>query len=122
MKLAVIDVLQFVVMVSLRGKPLTCEKLLVRGKRVSAIAFMSMNGMLDCKTVTGTVDGDVFYNIVQSALLPCLMPFMDNCSIHHIQEIVEMIHEIVALVHSLPPYSPDYNPIEEAFSKVKSSL
>lgn len=33
-----------------------------------------------------------------------------------------MIHEVGALVHFLPPYSPDYNPIEEAFSKVKGSL
>ena len=47
---------------------------------------------------------------------------MDNCSIHHMNEIVEMIHEVRALVHFLPPYSPDYNPIEEAFSKVKSDL
>ena len=43
---------------------------------------------------------------------------MDNCSIHHIHEIVAMIHEVGALVLFLPPY----NPIEEAFSKVKASL
>ena len=117
---------------SLRGRPLVCEKLFVRGKRVSAIAFMSMNGMLDCKTVTDSVNGEVFYNFVQTSLLPHLMPFngtnphsvviMDNCSIHHIQQTVNMIHEVGALVHFLPPYSPDYNPIEEAFSKVKSTL
>ena len=117
---------------SLRGKPLVSEKLLVRGKRVSAIAFMSVNGLLDCKTVTGSVNGEVFYDFVQKALLPHLMPFdcknphsvvvMDNCSIHHVPGIVEMIQEVGALVHFLPPYSPDYNPIEEAFSKVKSIL
>ena len=117
---------------SLRGKPLISEKLLVRGKRHSAIAFMSVNGILDCKVVNGSVDGQVFYDFVQSTLLPYLMPFdgknpnsivvMDNCSIHHIQETIKMINEVGALVVFLPPYSPDYNPIEEAFSKVKSLL
>ena len=86
---------------SLRGRPLARDKLLVRGKRVSAIAFMSVSGMLGCKTVTGSVNGEVFYDFVQTALLPHLMPFdgknphsvivMDNCSIHHVSEIVKMI-------------------------------
>ena len=108
------------------------EKLLVQGKRVSAIAIMSVNGMLDCKTVIGSVNEEVFYDFVQSALLPHLMPFngvnpnsvvvLDNCSIHHIVNIVKMIEELETLVLFLPPYSPDYNPIEEAFSKVKSTL
>ncbi len=62
---------------SLRGKPLVTHKLLVRGERISAIAFMSVNGMLllDCKTVKQTVNGDVFYDFVQATLLPHLMPF-----------------------------------------------
>ena len=117
---------------NVRGKPLVTHKFLFRGERISAIAFMSVNGMLDCKTVKQTVNSDVFYDFVQSALLPHLMPFdgknphsivvLDNCSIHHIPGIVEMIQEVGALVHFLPPYSPDYNPIEKAFSKVKSNL
>ena len=48
---------------------------------------------------------------------------MDNCSIHHVAPVVQMVHEVGALVHFLPPYSPDFNPIEEeAFSKVKAQL
>ena len=47
---------------------------------------------------------------------------MDNCIIHHGDEVVKMIHEMGGLVHFLPPYSPDYAPVEEAFSKVKSEL
>ena len=80
-------------------------------------------------TVKQTVNGDVFYDFVQSTLLPHLMPFdgknphsvvvLDNCSIHHIPQIIEMLQEVGALVHFLPPYSPDYNP---AFSEVKSNL
>ena len=44
---------------------------------------------------------------------------MDNASIHHVDGIVQMIQDARALVLFLLPYSPDYNPIEEAFSKVK---
>ena len=47
---------------------------------------------------------------------------IDNCSIHHITNIVEMIQQLGTLVLFLPPYSPDYNPIKEAFSKEKSTI
>ena len=117
---------------SIRGKPLVSEKLLVRGKRMSAISSMSVHGILDCKTVTGSVDGAVFYDLVQTSLLHHLIPFdghnlhsvviLDDCSIHHVEEIVHMIQEVGALVHFLPPYSPDFNPIKEAFSKLKATL
>ena len=46
----------------------------------------------------------------------------DNCSIHHVEGIATIIQEVGCLVHYLPPYSPDYNPIESAFSKVKLEL
>jgi len=65
-------------------------------------------------------------------LLPHLLSFdgnnpqsiviMDNCSIHHIGEVVKMIEEVGAIVHFPPPYSPDFMPIELVFSKVKTSL
>ena len=41
----------------------------------------------------------------------------DNCAIHHILEVWPMLEEVGVPVHFLPPYSPDLNPIEEAFSK-----
>ena len=117
---------------SLRGKPLVSQRLHFRGERIKCIAFMSMAGLLDCRAMACTVDGDKFYDFIQVSLLPHLMPFdgynphsiviMDNCSIHHVPGVVEMIQEVGALVHFLPPYSPDYNPIEEAFSKVKTNL
>ena len=44
---------------------------------------------------------------------------MDNCSIHHVEEIDEVLQDAQILTHYLPPYSPDYNPIELAFSDVK---
>ena len=47
---------------------------------------------------------------------------LDNASIHHVEGIVDLIESTGALVEFLPPYSPDLNPIEEAFSKLKSTL
>ena len=45
---------------------------------------------------------------------------MDNCSIHHVLEVVTSITDVGALVHFLSPYSPNLAPIEEAFSKVEN--
>ena len=47
---------------------------------------------------------------------------MDNCTIHHVPEICKVIEDVGAMVHFLPPYSPDFNPIELAFSKVKTTM
>ena len=116
---------------SLRGLPLKQHTLLARGECVSGIAILSAKGILDVSIVQGTSNGDTFYDFVQEYLLPLLQPFnginthsvvvMDNCSIHHISEAVKMIEEVGAIVHFLPSYSPDLNPIEEAFSRLKES-
>ena len=117
---------------SFRGKPAVSHKLLVRGKHMNAIAFVSKSGVTDCHIEDGSIDGDQFHSCVQKYLLPHLMPFdginphsvviMDNASIHHINEVVQMIQGVGAMVIFLPPYSPDYNPIEEPFSKVKTVI
>ena len=117
---------------SLRGMPAVSKSLFYRGERVSAITCMSINGILDAKIVHETSDGETFYDFILTHLLPFLMPFngmnphsvvvLDNCSIHHYTEVVATLNEIGVLVHFLPPYSPDLNPIEEAFSKVKTLL
>ena len=114
---------------SLRGKPIKAQKLLVRGKHVSAIAAMSVEGIVAIKLVHGGVDGDDFYDFITHMIFPKLMPFdgsnqnsiiiMDNCSIHHVDQVQQVFTDAQVLTHYLPPYSPDYNPIEMAFSKVK---
>ena len=78
------------------------------------------------------MDGDTLLEFVERDLLPVLQPFngmnpnsvviMDNCSVHHVARVKSLITEVGALLHYLPPYSPDLNPIEECFSKVKSCL
>jgi len=86
---------------SMRRIPLKKHTILVRGERVSAIIILSLSGIIDVSISKGTTNGDVFYDFVERVLLPNLQPFnginphniviMDNCSIHHIHEIVNMI-------------------------------
>ena len=116
----------------IRGKPPKSCQLLERGDRYSAIAAMTCEGIESLRVVSTTVDGDTFLDFIQRDLLPILMPFngvnrnciviMDNCSVHHVPGVESIITSVGALVHYLPPYSPDLNPIEECFSKVKSCL
>ena len=117
---------------SIRGKPMRDYALLARGEHISAIGIMSSAGLLDVGIVKGGTDGDAFYNVIQTHLLPHLMPFnginphsvviLDNCAIHHTNEVVSMIEEVGAIVQFLPPYSPDLMPIEGLFGKVKQTL
>ncbi|XP_065903761.1 uncharacterized protein [Dysidea avara] len=82
--------------------------------------------------LNNTVDGDTFLHFVQNCLVPILQPFdgtnprsvvvMDNASIHHIDRVIKAIYQTGAIVRFLPPYSPDLQPLEEVFSKVKSFL
>ena len=75
---------------------------------------MSVFGIIDCHIECGSVNGDKLYMCVQKYLLPHLMPFnganphsvviMDNASIHHVNEVVEMIQGVGAMVIFLPPY------------------
>jgi len=51
---------------------------------------------------------------------PCSFVVMDNATIHHAAGMVQLIEQAGTLVYYLPPYSPDLNPIEEAFSKICS--
>lgn len=104
----------------------------MHGQRVNAIAAMSTKGILDCHCVSDSVNGTEFLYFIQHILLPHLKPFngindhsvviMDNASIHHVTGVSQLIDSTGALLYYLPPYSPDLNPIEEAFSKLKSTL
>ena len=117
---------------SLKGKPATTDTLLVRGKRYSAIAAMSLDGIVDVHITSESVNGDTFCEFIERNLLPQMLPFdgingrsvviMDNASIHHTERATALIEEIGAIPIFLPPYSPDIMPIEECFSKVKSFL
>ena len=116
----------------LRGMTPVCFTHTVCGKRLNSIAIMSARGLQDFNIYEGNIDGETFYDFVQRCLLPILKPFngtnsqsvvvMDNASIHRINKVVGAIQESGALLRFQPPYSPDLNPIEEVFSKVKYFL
>ena len=117
---------------ALRGERAVCRKLLIRGRRISAIAAISSQGLVALELTDGTVNGDVFYDFVRGSLIPEMRPFdgcspmsvalMDNCSIHHTQEVADLFLAAGILLIFLPPYSPDLNPIELAFGYVKGYL
>ena len=106
--------------------------MLVRGKRVSSVAALSVDGIIAVEYTDVSMNADFFYNFVRGSLIPNLLPFdgensrsiviMDNCSIHHVGIVEEVFAEAGVLVIFLPPFSPDLNPIEHAFSKVKFYL
>ena len=111
-------------------KPFAIGTLLVG--RVSAITAISSDGLLGVELTTGTNSADNFADFVRGTLVPNMQPFnghsersvavMDNCSIHHVHLVMEIFRGAGILVIFLPPYSPDYNPIELTFSSIKSYL
>ena len=77
-------------------------------------------------TVDGATDGPVFLSFLRQVLCPQLRPgdivVLDNLRAHHVPGVAEAVAGAGAVLRYLPPYSPDYNPIELAWSKVKSLL
>lgn len=76
--------------------------------------------------VEGSTNGTVFETYLEEVLLPTLkrgqVLMMDNLSAHKAERVKELIEAKGCELIYLPPYSPDYNPIEQAFSKLKSYL
>jgi len=97
-----------------------------RGKNVTLLSAMSMGGMEPSLAVTGAVDSGVFEVYLQRVLLPSLatgrIVVMDNLPAHKVESVRELIESAGCELLYLPAYSPDLNPIEEAFSKVKNIL
>jgi transposase len=93
------------------------------GKNVTLLSSMSIEGMGPSVAVEGATTRAVFEAYVEQALAPSLregqIVVMDNLSAHKGGRIREIIEERGCELMYLPPYSPDLNPIEEAFSKVK---
>ncbi|CAN5682912.1 hypothetical protein BH24ACT22_BH24ACT22_02050 [soil metagenome] len=77
-------------------------------------------------SVEGAIDGKAFETYIEHFLSPELergkIVVMDNLSVHKSKRIEQLIEAAGATLLFLPPYSPDFNPIEEAFSKVKNIL
>lgn len=98
-----------------RGLPPVYHRLMVRGKRISAIAAICSDGLLGVDLTCGSVNGGVFVDFVRGTLIPSMNSFdgansrsivvLDNCSIHHIPEVFTLFQEAGILFFFLPPYT-----------------
>ena len=90
------------------------------------LGAMSTEGLLATMTVESPPDGDVFLAYLEQVLCPRLEPgqieVMDNLGAHKVPGVRELIAATGAQLRYLPPYSPDFNPIEQCWGKVKQKL
>ena len=95
-------------------------------KLVSTIAAMTARGVLCSASFDGATDTALFATFVREALVPLLAPgrvvVLDNLQPHKSPEVRRLVESAGATLLLLPPYSPDFNPIEQAISKVKTVL
>ena len=96
------------------------------GKNITLIASLSTEGVGAAMSVEGATDGAAFETYIEHFLAPTLkdgqVVVMDNLQVHKSRRVKEIIEGAGAEVLFLPPYSPDFSPIEETFTKVKGIL
>ena len=118
-------------MTRLRGRAPRGRRLIEKAphghwKTTTLIAALDHQGMRCATTVDGAVNGDVFVAFVEQVLAPTLkagdLVVMDNLSSHKLTRVRQAIEAVNAKLVYLPPYSPDLNPIELAFSKLKQLM
>jgi transposase len=111
---------------SRRGERALCSVPRNWGTNITLLASMSVGGIGPCLAVEGPTTREVFETYLQRLLAPSLKPglvvVMDNLSSHKGGRVKELIEERGCKLLYLPPYSPDLNPIEEAFAKIKGLL
>lgn len=97
-----------------------------RGKNTTLLSSISLEGVGPSLAVEGSTTARVFETYVEKVLAPSLkesqIVVMDNLSAHKPKRIRELIEQRGCELVYLPSYSPDYNPIEEAFAKIKNLL
>ena len=95
-------------------------------KTTTLVAGLRMTGMVAPMVLDGPINGDWFEAYVRHVLVPELrhgdIVIMDNLSSHKRLVVQELIEAAGASLRFLPPYSPDFNPIEKAFSRLKAML
>ena len=111
---------------SLRGTRLLEKTPCGRWQTTTFLGALRATGFVAPLTVEGAINGDIFRAWVEQHLAPTLAPgdivVMDNLSSHKVAGIRKAIQAAGAELRYLPPYSPDLNPIEEMFSKLKRLL
>lgn len=100
--------------------------LLPSGPRTTTLAVIGSTGITAPLVLSGAVNGPIFYGYIEQCVVPTLkrgdILFMDNLSAHKVAGLDLLIESCGAQLIYLPPYSPDFNPIELAWSKVKTKL
>jgi hypothetical protein len=110
---------------SKRGERARCSVPRNRGSNTTLLASTSLEGMGPCLAVERATSRIVFEAYIEKILLPslrCGQVVMDNLWAHKGERIRELLESAGCELIYLPPYSPDYSPIEEAFSKLKGLL
>ncbi len=114
---------------SIQGERATRFEFFHRGTKYSMLPAISMDGILHLEVLENAITGNDFHRFVQGLLplmnewpLPNLVLVVDNASIHKVAGIRELVEERGARLLYLPAYSPDFNPIELAFSTIKAWL
>jgi transposase len=118
-------------MARLRGRSLIgerCRAAVPHGhwKTTTFTGALRLSGMTAPMVLDGAMNGTAFLAYVEQVLVPTLSPgdivIMDDLPAHKAAGVREAIEAVDASLRYLPPYSPDFNPIENAFAKLKSML
>ena len=116
-------------MARLRGRSPRGERCLVphgHWKTTTLIAGLRLDGLAAPMVVDGAMNGEMFTAYTEIILAPTLAPgdivILDNLPAHKVTGARTAIEAKGAFMLFLPPYSPDFNPIEQAFAKLKSIL
>lgn len=118
-------------MIRLRGRGPRGERVIGlvpqgRWKTITLVAGLRHDGMVAPLVVDGAMNGATFLAYIEQCLAPTLEPgdivIMDNLTAHKVAGIAQAIEAVGATLSYLPQYSPDLNPIEQVFSKIKALL
>lgn len=111
---------------ALRGHRATATRPGKRGKNITMVGALALRGVMSALTYEGGTDGLAFTTFIEKALVPKLWKgarvVMDNFSSHKVDGIQALIESVGAKLIYLPPYSPDFSPIENFWSKIKQHI
>jgi len=119
---------------SARGKAARRAAFFLRGRRYSSVGMMACDQWLGQMTVRGPINGADLCFFADNYLVPAMNPYaegefvprsvlvLDNCNTHYSLQFHRILHDAGIKVIFLPAYSPQFNPIEESFAKVKKFL
>ena len=109
-----------------RGERLVAKVPHGHWKTMTLVAALRIDGVTAPYVIDGAMDGATFLAYVEQVLAPTLQKrdivFMDNLRTHKVDGVREAIEAVGARLRYLPAYSPDLNPIEQAFAKLKAAL